>query len=58
MHPLGRQACTVEEVRAALKNTGQQDMSEIELQFADGDPRKGPLFSIVEAVRKFEKDKE
>ena len=56
LHPLGRQSCTLEEVQAALKNTGQQDLSEIELQFADGDPRKGPLFSIVEAVRKFEKD--
>ena len=60
LHPLGRQHVTLEEVRAALKNNGQQDLTEIELQFADGegDPRKGPLFSIVEAVRKFEKDKE
>ena len=61
LHPLGRQHCTIEAVQSALKRKEQQtDLSEIdldiELQFEDGDPRKGPLFSIVEAVRRFESD--
>ena len=55
-HPLGRQPCTREEVEAALDKRQLYSATVAGLAFKDGDPRKGPLFSIVEGVTRWEED--
>jgi hypothetical protein len=55
-HPLGYQRTSDEEFRASLReNTKLEDVG---IMFKDGDPRKGPLYAIIDGVLKWEKSKE
>ena len=56
LHPLGYQRVDMETYQAAL-STRQVTMDNLTIgpSFEDGDPRRGPLFSIVEAVEKYER---
>jgi hypothetical protein len=55
-HPLGYQRKSDEEFRASLReNTKLEDVG---ITFKDGDPRKGPLYAIIDGVLKWEKSKE
>jgi hypothetical protein len=59
-HPLGRREVSDEDFAAALREPGDPGNGEIGYpgypQFKDADPRKGPLYSIVEAWLKWEKE--
>ena len=54
-HPLGTRKVTDEEHEAALLPPGDRDLAVFGPQFIDGDPRKGPLFSIIEGVLEAER---
>ena len=55
-HPLGYQRTTDEEFRASLRT--EKTLADVGHMFKDGDPRKGPLYAIVEGVLKWDKRQE
>ena len=57
LHPLGYQAVSDERYETALKTPGDRDPNLIGPQFADGDPRKGPLFDIIHGWLKWDRDR-
>jgi len=56
IHPMGKQPVTAEVLQAALKPDNEKKMDEFGQVFRDGDPRRGPLFTIIEGVEKYEDD--
>jgi hypothetical protein len=56
-HPLGTREVTDEDYEASLLPPGDLNLDIIGPQFKDGDPRKGPLFSIVEGWLKWDDQK-
>lgn len=56
LHPLGYQAVTDEEFAAALLPEGEKRLDQIGVAFRDGDPRRGPLYGIVEGILKWESE--
>lgn len=61
-HPLGRQPTTLEEMKGVVNETAppleSMIVGDIRLNKGEADPRKGPLFAIVEGVAKWEKGEE
>jgi len=53
-HPLGLQPVTEEEMQEAMDPRQILAASVGTMVFKDGDPRKGPLFTIIEGVVKYE----
>ena len=53
-HPLGYAPVSDEELLAAQVTAGDKPLGTIGPVFKDGDPRKGPLFDIIEGVMKRE----
>lgn len=56
LHPLGRQPVNHELFLNSVKSSSEKTLADIGDVFKDGDPRRGPLFSVVEAVLKWEKN--
>ena len=54
LHPLGRQPVTMEQMEAARDPRQVYADNVGVMAFADSDPRKGPLFTIIEGVAKYE----
>ena len=57
-HPLGRQEVTDDEYAASVVPAEEVPMGTIGPVFRDGDPRKGPLFAIVEGVLRWDQSKQ
>jgi hypothetical protein len=55
-HPLGYQQTSDEEFRGSLREN--KTLADVGHVFKDGDPRKGPLFAIIDGVLKWEKAQE
>lgn len=55
LHPLGRQIVPKAELLAALRK--DPHTGELEMVFRDGDPRCGPLFSIIERILESERNR-
>jgi hypothetical protein len=55
-HPLGYQQTSDEEFRGSLREN--KTLADVGQVFKDGDPRKGPLFAIIDGVLKWEKAQE